>query len=194
MQRNKGAAWEREVARVLAEATGLDIKRGLGQARSAREVPDVVGLPGWWIECKVGANPPTKRALDQAERDCAPTDRCVAIVKQDRREPMAYLRALDLYALEGYDGGGSTAIVAIAFDDFVDIVSRWRRVEVVDKACAAPKATMQQLSRVVEQYGNQAPAKHRTKKQKALDAVSSSIADSVCGFVAIGNHAVIDKR
>lgn len=91
-QRDKGATWEREVANRIRERTGWPTKRGLGQARSGGEVADVDGLPGWWIECKVGAHPPTTKALEQAEAASPPGTKCVAIVKKDRHEPMAVFR------------------------------------------------------------------------------------------------------
>ena len=93
--RDKGAAWEREVAKML-RAAGVPAKRGLGQARSASEVADVQ-VEGYWVECKVGG--PAKyplRALAQATKamleavalDTEP----VAICKVDRREPTATMR------------------------------------------------------------------------------------------------------
>lgn len=92
--RNKGAAWEREVARML-RAAGVPARRGLGQARSASEVADVQ-VDGWWVECKVGgpARYPMRAllqasaALEAAGGDLADTTP-VAICKQDRREPTA---------------------------------------------------------------------------------------------------------
>ena len=103
-QRDKGAAFERWVANEIKERTGLPARRGLGQARSAHEVADVDGVPGWWIECKVGKSPPTTGALEQADEA---RDRSghyamtVAVVKRDRHEPMAYLRLWDLLTLTG---------------------------------------------------------------------------------------------
>lgn len=93
--RDKGAAWEREVAKML-RAAGVPAKRGLGQARSASEVADVQ-VEGFWVECKVGgpARYPLK-ALEQANDALTaasaggPITRApVAICKPDHKKPTA---------------------------------------------------------------------------------------------------------
>lgn len=48
--RNRGAAAERELFKLLSEAVGLRIRRRLGQARDGGE--DGEGLLGWAVECK----------------------------------------------------------------------------------------------------------------------------------------------
>lgn len=85
LSRDKGAAWEREVARRLGEATpGAEVKRGIGQSRGGgREVADVVH-PLFHVECKVGARPPLLPALEQAERDAAPGKHPVAVCRVNR--------------------------------------------------------------------------------------------------------------
>jgi len=49
--RMKGANFERECARMLFERTGLEAKRDLEQYR-ASEHGDLIGVPGWTVECK----------------------------------------------------------------------------------------------------------------------------------------------
>jgi len=108
MQRRKGAAWEREVATMLRDAMpGCDAKRGLGQARSAHEVADV-DVPGFWVECKRGAQPNVRAALRQAKeaREAsgrALTHHAVAIVRDDRQD----------------------AFVAMPLGDFLELVREW---------------------------------------------------------------------
>ena len=51
LSRNKGARGEREVCNVL-RAAGYDVARG-DQSAGAR-CPDVDGVPGIWIEVKIG--------------------------------------------------------------------------------------------------------------------------------------------
>jgi hypothetical protein len=87
----KGATWEREVAKMLAEVTGSDVRRGLGQTRSGGEVPDVV-CPPYWVECKRGARTSPKAALEQAVAAMAECGSDVfkvpvAVCKDDRRSP-----------------------------------------------------------------------------------------------------------
>ena len=124
--RDKGAAWEREVAKML-RAAGVPAKRGLGQARSASEVADVQ-VDGWWCECKVGgpARYPLK-ALEQAEEAWAyyamrddtgrQIKRAVAICKQDRREPTATFRHWF-----GIPGALSNVVVTVSLEDWIRIV------------------------------------------------------------------------
>ena len=117
LSRQKGAEWEREVARRL-RPMWKQARRGLSQPRLGCEVADVEGTPYWW-ECKVGAAPPLLPALRQAERDeiayrvrlaeleatpglPAPTvSRMppIAAVKGDNRKPIAVLYLDDLIAI-----------------------------------------------------------------------------------------------
>lgn len=103
--KRKGARWERECAEIFKNRSGIDeIKRGIGQSRSAHEVADVDGVPGWWIEAKHGKNTAPKRALKQAEKALEASrlkdKRPVSICKDDRERP----------------------IVCLYLDDFLDII------------------------------------------------------------------------
>jgi hypothetical protein len=66
--RNKGASFERLIAIELREVFGPQVRRGLGQARNAGEVPDIDGTP-YWCECKHQHRPNIARAMLQAVRD-----------------------------------------------------------------------------------------------------------------------------
>lgn len=50
-ERLKGRAYEQHVAREFRRVWPQS-KRGIGQARSSDEVPDVDPHPEWWLECK----------------------------------------------------------------------------------------------------------------------------------------------
>jgi hypothetical protein len=66
--RAKGATFERDVA-ILLRRVWPAAKRGLGQARQGREVPDVDGTP-YWIELKHRkARPKIQAAWEQAFDD-----------------------------------------------------------------------------------------------------------------------------
>jgi hypothetical protein len=70
--RSKGHSFEREVAtqiRAYAITGAEEAKRGIGQARDSGEVSDVVGLPGWWVECKHKRGSNVVAAMEQAIRD-----------------------------------------------------------------------------------------------------------------------------
>lgn len=49
--RNKGASFEREVAKRIWEELGIEVKRNLDQYQAAGNY-DLAGMPGWAIECK----------------------------------------------------------------------------------------------------------------------------------------------
>jgi hypothetical protein len=88
MSRNKGAAWERQVANEL-KPYFPNARRGLGQARSAGEVSDVEGTP-WWVECKRMKRCSIEAAWRQAE---AATDGrpILVVTRDDRAEALATL-------------------------------------------------------------------------------------------------------
>jgi hypothetical protein len=91
--RSKGAAWEREIATMLAPLwPQSDVRRNLSQSRSARrEGGDVIGSP-FHIEAKVGAHPNVEAALVQGERDAAGSAPVLVIAKRDRCEPVVFCR------------------------------------------------------------------------------------------------------
>jgi hypothetical protein len=66
MQRQKGAVYERHIANRLREVYPT-ARRGIGQARSAFEVPDVDGVP-FWVECKHRKTVNVMAALTQADK------------------------------------------------------------------------------------------------------------------------------
>jgi len=49
--RMKGAAWERQCAKMIFDELGIEVKRDLEQYRSA-DRGDLIGLKNWTIECK----------------------------------------------------------------------------------------------------------------------------------------------
>jgi hypothetical protein len=65
--RTKGKAGELELARLLREA-GYEAKRGQ-QFRGGGDSPDVIGLPGFHVECKRVERLNIHEAMDQARRD-----------------------------------------------------------------------------------------------------------------------------
>lgn len=82
----KGANFERQLAQLIASATGLDAHRGLGQTRGGgTEIADVE-IPLLHIEAKRHKICNIKRALDQAIADSEDKDKFpVAITKDDRK-------------------------------------------------------------------------------------------------------------
>lgn len=118
MQRRKGATWERELALYL-RSQGLEAKRGIGQARSASEVPDV-DLAGWWVEAKRHARTNPKAALTQAVADTESHG--------EGRVPVAVCRD------NGQSVEGATVTMRLA--DWVALVKDRRIVETVTAAAS----------------------------------------------------------
>lgn len=104
-QRDKGKRGERATAKEIAETFGVDAHRGW-QARDGADAPDVVGLPGWWIEVKTGKNLSPKAALVQADDARKPDDVPVAVLRYDRERPMAIMYWEDLRFLMKAGGVG----------------------------------------------------------------------------------------
>ena len=82
--RAKGAAGERELAKVLREH-GYDTRRGQ-QYSGANGDADVVGLPGIHIECKRVQALNLTKAMEQAERDASDGE-APAVFHRKNREP-----------------------------------------------------------------------------------------------------------
>ncbi len=104
MQRRKGQAWEREIAKRFRDAMpGTDPHRG-NQCRDGGDAPDVVGVPMFWIEAKHRQQISPEAALRQAQGECKDdTLHPIAVVKRNRGEPF----------------------VCIGLDDFLEIVGAW---------------------------------------------------------------------
>ncbi len=97
--RRKGHQWERDVVRLFATIFGSVVRRGL-QFRDGSDAPDVVGVPGWWIECKKGRRPNPVGALRQAIIAAGSSLlRPVAICREDGSEPTATLLLADFILL-----------------------------------------------------------------------------------------------
>ena len=84
--RAKGHNFERLIANLLKAAGFPEARRGLGQARHA-EVPDVMGVPPYWFECKRMRKCDIPAALAQAQLDIGrketPYNVPVAVTKND---------------------------------------------------------------------------------------------------------------
>lgn len=93
--RTKGHNFERWlVHKVRAVMPGAEVKRGLQSRGGGGEVPDV-DCPIWHVEAKVGKKPNIRAAYRQAERDAAKGKIPVAIVKDDRCQPLVVLSLED---------------------------------------------------------------------------------------------------
>lgn len=97
-QRRKGHDWERLCANEL-QTVYPEAKRGIGQARDSREVPDVDCTP-FWVECKVGKRVDLHAAVKQANE--ARDDRPLLVLsKRDGETPLATMEMETLLELLG---------------------------------------------------------------------------------------------
>lgn len=81
--RRKGARFEREVAALLTEASGLPCARNLTECRDGN-TGYVHGLPGFTIQCKVGRRPDdVYRAVREASQAACSGQHPVAIVRRN---------------------------------------------------------------------------------------------------------------
>lgn len=99
--RQKGAAGERELAKVL-RIHGYDARRGQ-QYCGANGDADVIGLPGLHVECKRVERLDLYGAMEQAKADARPDEFPVVM---HRRNNAAWL-------------------ATIALDDFMEIYREW---------------------------------------------------------------------
>lgn len=96
--RAKGKRGERLTATEIREAIpelAAGVRRGW-QSRQGDDDPDVIGLPGFWIEVKKGPKPNVRAALAQATEavekkhhpsSSHPRDVPLAVIRDDRKEP-----------------------------------------------------------------------------------------------------------
>lgn len=93
--RIKGATFEREIAKILAEQTGLEAKRGLGQTRlGGSEIADVE-IDYIHIEAKRQIKCNIKAAMKQAINDSKDKNKPPVVITKDDREPILVTMLLD---------------------------------------------------------------------------------------------------
>jgi Holliday junction resolvase len=97
MQRNKGAAYEREIVHALVER-GWDAARNLTQTREGGA--DII-LQDFILECKRRAKISLYDWLDQATLAAKGRKRPVVVARADRRESVVILRLDDFLDLVG---------------------------------------------------------------------------------------------
>jgi len=114
--RNKGHKFEREVVNLIRDNLGIDAKRNLMQ--TAEGGFDVLGVPGWAVECKryaVAKPADIKRFWLQACEQSEQGEQPVLIMKQDRKPIQVFIKwqgvGSDCFDLEDVRG-----LADISFD------------------------------------------------------------------------------
>lgn len=90
MQRDKGKAGEREVARILKDHGYSDARRGQ-QFQGSPDSPDVTGLPGFHLEVKRTEQCRLYDYIEQAKNDAGEDEIPVVVHRQNRKEWIAIL-------------------------------------------------------------------------------------------------------
>lgn len=106
LSRNKGAAFEREVANLLETIPGVRAKRCLVETREGNVGDIETNLP-YVIQCKVGAVPPIYPAVDQA----------VAAAGSTGKTPVAIIRRNQTARTQRYD------LAVLRIEDFLRLVA-----------------------------------------------------------------------
>jgi hypothetical protein len=100
--RIKGASFERALAKLLSDATGLKFNRGLGQARKGgKEIADVYSdeLPQYHFEAKRQIKCNIKAAMVQALGDVENTNKIpIVVTKDDHGEILVTMQYKDWIA------------------------------------------------------------------------------------------------
>lgn len=122
--RAKGFQFERDIAKIFSDSTGMEFKRGLGQTRGGGgEVPDVVPPEGLadklHIECKRQKLCSIKGAIKQAEADIEKRQQAVG---SDRAKTGAKPFPIVVTKDDRKD-----TLVTIKLDDFMPMFSAWAK-------------------------------------------------------------------
>ena len=99
--KDKGKRFEREIANYLKEH-GFDARRTAQYCGNTGDAADVVGLPGFHIECKHQEKMHLYDWMEQAVRDSEKSgDTAIVIHKQNRKDTLVTMRLDDFMALIG---------------------------------------------------------------------------------------------
>ena len=121
--RNKGAAWEREVAKVLTNVTGTACRRQLRQYQIGGS--DIETKLPIAVECKTGYRISVAAAIEQAEGNAEFEEIPFVWVKQNRK------------------GKGPLRYIVISEEHFLPMLMEFLRVWVTDAVSATAMFTSQ---------------------------------------------------
>lgn len=95
--RDKGARGERELAGILKDH-GYDARRGQ-QYSGANGDADVIGLPGFHIECKRVERLNLRKAMKQSINDAREGEKPLVIFRENNEEWLVSMRLEDFFSL-----------------------------------------------------------------------------------------------
>jgi len=88
-RRSKGAAAERELAKLLGEQLASEVTRNLEQTRSGGH--DLIGIPGWAIEVKRQESLSLSAWWEQAHKQAENANLCPALAYRQNRKPWRFV-------------------------------------------------------------------------------------------------------
>jgi len=101
--KQKGSRFEREIANYLKEH-GFDARRSAQYCGNTGDAADVVGLPGFHIECKHQEKMHLYDWMEQAVRDSEKSgDTPIVIHKQNRKDTLVTMRLDDFMNLTNHN-------------------------------------------------------------------------------------------
>ena len=95
MSREKGKRFEREVAGILRKRGFRSARRTAQYCGKTEESADVVGIPGYHLECKHQEKMQLYNWMDQAIRDTKDTDNIPVVIHRQNRKPALVTMRLD---------------------------------------------------------------------------------------------------
>lgn len=99
--KRRGASFELEIARVLSEALGRDVRRNIGQARDGG---DDITVGRVRVECKRRARISAYEWIEQVERACSPGEWGAVVFRADHRAAYAIVPLAQLVTLLRLEG------------------------------------------------------------------------------------------
>lgn len=123
--RNKGAAFEREVANLIRDSLGYECKRNLMQ--TAEGGHDLIGIPGWAIECKrykeTKRNDLVRFWNQTWEQSLRVNAKPMLVVKEDRKPIDVYMQ-WDGAGAADFEEGSFERVVKVSFDLWLAIAKQ----------------------------------------------------------------------
>ncbi|MBF0283967.1 MAG: hypothetical protein HQL51_05860 [Magnetococcales bacterium] len=116
MQRNKGRAGEQELARLLREHLGVEVRRNLQQSREGGA--DLAGLPGVALEVKRAAAPSLSAWWEQTRRQAHEGGGVPVLAFRLDRRPWRFILPLEALGIVGGQGPGLEATAELSLEAF----------------------------------------------------------------------------
>ena len=121
--RNKGANAERELAHLIQDMWGYDVRRGMVFNNQS----DLIGLKEIHVEVKRVENLNLRAAMDQAIREAEKRQDGIPAVfhRRSRERWKVTMELRDLLTLCGVSDNDSSSLITMPIEDWMDIYGGW---------------------------------------------------------------------